>query len=238
MTPARERRTVPEAVFFDFDGVLADTENVQIAAWEATFHEMGAAVEEIDCSRACEEDDRDFLRSVFESWGVFDGDIAGWTARKQARSIAMIADAPQLCPGAAEAVLALSGKARLAVVSSGWRENILVCLGAAGLLDRFEQIIAKEDVARPKPAPDPYLRAVELLAIPPDRVLALEDSPGGLASAESAGVPAIAVGHRRAAGKWCAKVPFIKSLNDLPGLFELPAPNAGRPTPPASAESA
>jgi beta-phosphoglucomutase-like phosphatase (HAD superfamily) len=66
-------------------------------------------------------------------------------------------------------------------------------LEAAGLADRFDVVVTSEQVAEPKPAPDIYLRAAELLGSPAGETFALEDSPPGAAAARAAGLYVIAV---------------------------------------------
>jgi HAD superfamily hydrolase (TIGR01509 family) len=208
---------MPRAVLFDFDGVLADTANVHVAAWERTFQAMGLEVAPEDCLPAAEVDDRAFLARVFETKGVTDGDLAGWVRRKLDLSLELLADEPRLYPGAVDLVEELAGRARLGVVSTAWRPAIEVVLRAGGLLDRFELIVAKEDVTSPKPDPAPYLLALERLGLTPAEAVALEDSPTGLASARAAGVPVVAVGHRRPAGEWSeAASAFLPGLKDRP----------------------
>jgi beta-phosphoglucomutase-like phosphatase (HAD superfamily) len=93
-------------------------------------------------------------------------------------------------------------------------------LKAAGLADRFELIVAKEDVAAPKPDPEPYRHALGRLGIGPDEAVALEDSPTGLASARAAGLRCVAVGHRRPAGAWTGDAPFLANLADAGRVLE------------------
>ena len=66
-------------------------------------------------------------------------------------------------------------------------------LDAAGLASPFEVVVTSEDVAEPKPAPDVYLRAAELLGSPASETIALEDSPPGAAAARAAGMYVIGV---------------------------------------------
>jgi beta-phosphoglucomutase-like phosphatase (HAD superfamily) len=66
-------------------------------------------------------------------------------------------------------------------------------LGSAGLAEPFEVVVTSEEVAEPKPAPDVYLRAAELLGCPAGEVVALEDSPPGAAAARAAGMYVIGV---------------------------------------------
>jgi HAD superfamily hydrolase (TIGR01509 family) len=200
---------------FDFDGVLADTENVHVAAWERTFALMNLDVPPEVCARAAEEDDRPFLGSIWEAEGIEGGDLDGWVGRKQALTLRMLADWPRLYPGVPELVGRLRGRARLAVVSGTCRENVRVVLDAAGLVDAFDLIVGKEDIRRPKPAPDPYRLALRRLEVEAGDAITLEDSPTGLASALAAGVRAVAIGHRREPGAWSRDVPFLHGLDDV-----------------------
>jgi HAD superfamily hydrolase (TIGR01509 family) len=205
----------PRAVLFDFDGVLADTENVHVAAWERTFAQMNLDVPPEACARAAEEDDRPFLASIWDAEGIEGGDLDGWVARKQAIVRRMLADWPRLYPGVPELVGRLDGRARLAVVSGTWRENVSVVLEAAGLAGSFALIVGKEDVRRPKPAPDAYRLALRRLEVEPGDAVALEDSPTGLASARGAKIDAVAVGHRRGRGEWAEGAAYVEGLGDV-----------------------
>ncbi len=200
------------AVLFDFDGVIADTENVHVAAWERTFAAMGWDVPPEVCARAAEEDDRLFLKSVFVAKGIKDGDLNGWVRRKQVLTVEMLAAFPRVYPGVKALIEGLAGRVTMAVVSGTWRENVLTVLSAAGLQSAFAKVIAKEDVERPKPDPSAYRLALAALGVVGDQALALEDSPSGLAAARGAGVHALAVGHRRHDPAWAGDAPFLPNL--------------------------
>ena len=202
------------AVLFDFDGVLADTENVHVAAWERTFAAMGWDVPPEVCARSAEEDDRLFLKSVLAERGVRDGDLAGWIGRKQVTTLEMLSANPRIYAGVRELVGAIAGRARLAVVSGTWRANVKAVLAGAGLASAFSVIVAKEDANRPKPDPSAYLAALAALRVEASEAVALEDSPSGLAAAQAAGIRAIAIGHRRQAGPWSEGVEFVERLAD------------------------
>jgi HAD superfamily hydrolase (TIGR01509 family) len=205
----------PQAVLFDFDGVLADTGNVHVAAWERTFGDMGWDVPADVCARAEEEDDRAFLTSLFAARQVENGDLNGWLQRKQALARMILADSPRLYPGVRDLVHALQGRTRLAVVSVTWRENAAIVLGTSGLADAFERIIGKEDTRKTKPHPEPYKHALEQMDLKPSAAVAIEDSPTGLSSARGAKIPVIAIGHRRPQGDWCRQSPFLPNFRDL-----------------------
>lgn len=201
----------PLAVLFDFDGVLADSENVHVAAWERTFESMGLDISPEECTRSAETDDLSFLTDILRQHEMT-GDVDGWVARKQALTVAMLADEPRIYPGVGPLVAWLAPRVKLGVVSSACRAVLLGTLGSTGLLPYFQVLVCREEVTRPKPHPEPYLTAVSRLGVPAGSVVALEDSPGGIASASAAGLRCLAVGHRRPRGPWCEGRPYVPSL--------------------------
>jgi beta-phosphoglucomutase len=211
----------PRALLFDFDGVLADTENVHIAAWERTFADLGWEVPDDVCARAAEEDDRAFLAGVFAAKKVEHGDVSGWTLRKQRLTITMLMDSPRLYPGVAALVQALRGRLRLAVVTGTWRANVQAVLRPSGLEEAFELIVAKDDIDETKPAPEGYLLALKRLKLKPASAVALEDSPVGLAAARAAGLRVVAVGHRRPTGDWIGDAQYLENLAKPERLLKI-----------------
>jgi beta-phosphoglucomutase len=206
------------AVLFDFDGVIADTENVHIAAWERTFALLGWDVAPEVCVRAAEQDDFAFLAEVFLDRGIDDGDVAGWIKRKQRITRDLLASTPRIYPGVRELVAALHGKAQLAIVSGTWRENLTTVLNAANLDGAFSLILGKEDVERPKPDPEIYELALKKLRVKASSAVAIEDSPTGLASARAAGIPVVAVGHRHPSPEWAEGSFFVPNLLPMVSL--------------------
>lgn len=95
--------------------------------------------------------------------------------------------------GARELVEALAGRRRLGIASNSPRKWVEAVLESAGLAAPFEVVVASDEVAEPKPAPDVYLRATELLGSPASETVALEDSPPGAAAARAAGMYVIGV---------------------------------------------
>jgi beta-phosphoglucomutase len=209
------------ALLFDFDGVMADTENIHVAAWQRTFADLGWEVADEVCARAVAEDDRAFLASIFAERKVEGGDVAGWVRRKQELTLAMLNDSPRLYPGVAELVRTVRGRLRLAVVSGTWRANVETVLGASGLADAFELIVGKEDVKAVKPAPECYRLALKRLKLSSSQAVALEDSPAGLAAARGAGVRTLAVGHRLPPGEWTGAADYIADLAQTAKVLEI-----------------
>ncbi|WP_165250249.1 HAD family hydrolase [Paludisphaera soli] len=205
----------PTAVLLDFDGVIADAENYHVAAWQRTLIAMGWELTDEAASPAAEMDDRPFAAELFARRGLDEADVDGWVRKKQELTVRLIRLHPRTYPGVAELLHALEGRARVAVVSTTWRENVDAFLEAAGLAEAVELIVAKEDAAAPKPAPDAYLVALERLGVAADRAIAVEDSPRGLEAARAAGLARLAVGHRRERGEWVGDARFVTSFEDL-----------------------
>jgi HAD superfamily hydrolase (TIGR01509 family) len=208
-----------KAVLFDFDGVIAETENHHVAAWQRTLTAMGWLVPDEIAARAAEVDDREFLSDLFTLRGMPVDGVDEWVRRKQLLTMDLLRDSPRLYPGVAALVRSLRAKVRLAVVSGTWRENIQVVLESAGLADAFETIVGKEDVTARKPAPEAYHLALKRLRLSARSAVAVEDSPSGLSSARSAGVRVIAVGHRRPFGEWVGDSAYVSGFEPAEGLL-------------------
>ena len=211
----------PKAVLFDFDGVIADTENVHVAAWERVFARMGLDVSPDQCVRSAEIDDRDFLTKILASKKIEEGAVEGWVGRKQELTEMMLKDQPSLYPGVVELIQRLEGRASLGIVSTARRADIELVLKAGGIAGAFAVIVAKEDVSATKPDPESYRTALELLAVSREEVVAIEDSATGLSAAESAGVRCLAVGHKHANRVWAGDSLFLEDLADTGAVLAV-----------------
>ena len=181
-----------EAVIFDMDGVLIDSEE--------TWSWVRAAVVARHGGRWTEEDQRNVMGDNSRQWSAYI--VRTWNLAVDPQEIfrevleAMIeryAHGVAVLPGAAEAVAWLGARYPLAVASSSPRELILVALRLAGFGDSFAVVVSSDDVERGKPEPDVYLLAARRLGVPPERCLAVEDSSNGIRAALAAGMSTIAV---------------------------------------------
>ena len=186
-----------QAVVFDFDGVLANSEPLHLQAFQSVLAEDGFA---LSAQEYYEQyvgfDDEGVFRRMAQTWGVADADrwVARQTSRKAARMQALLDGDSTLFPGAAACVRDLSARVPLAVASGAMRDEIVHVLDAAGLSAAFTAIVAAGETPRGKPAPDPYRRAVELVErargtrLDPIRIVAIEDTTQGLMAARAAGL--------------------------------------------------
>ena len=99
----------PKAILLDFDGVIAETDNHHVAAWQRTLSTMGWQVADEVAARSAEIDDREFLAELFAERGVVSDKIEDWVRRKQVLTVQMLRNSPRLYPGSVELIRALTG---------------------------------------------------------------------------------------------------------------------------------
>jgi HAD superfamily hydrolase (TIGR01509 family) len=176
-----------EAILFDNDGVLVDTERLYFQANRELLARVGIALDEAAYVEL-------FLRDNLGAWhlaearGVTREAITALRVARDRRYLELLAATDILIPGVAPIVSALERRYRMGIVTSSERESFTCAHARTGLLPHFEFALTRPDYTHSKPHPEPYLRAVERLALPADRCLVIEDSQRGLASAKAAGL--------------------------------------------------
>lgn len=215
----------PEAVIFDMDGLIFDTEVLYRQAAMATAAKRG---HDLPISLYYGtiglpgDAARDLLRAHFGDDFDFD---AYWSATK-ARFYELAATQLCLKAGVIELLDALDwqGLPR-AIATSSSHADVEHHLCAHGLVDRFHAIIARGDYPRGKPHPDPFLLAAERLGVAPGACLALEDSHNGVRAACAAGMMTIMVPDLLEATEemrgLCVRI--ATDLNEVCALFGKPA---------------
>ncbi len=192
------------AVVFDFDGVLANTEPLHFLALQETMRSTGIDLTEPDYYRRyIGLDDEDGIRAIGRDRAhTFQtNELQDLLAQKGRITERLMRESGALFPGAAECVRRMHGKVLLGIASGARRIEIDIVLARVGLRDEFTCIVASGDTARPKPAPDPYLRAAALLGVPPETAVAVEDSHFGLEAARVAGMKSVAITNSMPAGQ-------------------------------------
>ena len=183
-----------EAVVFDLDGVIIDTEEVWEQVRRGYVAEAGREFLPDTQQRMMGMSTGEWSRHLSVDVGV------GRTPEIVAAEVRMrmarrYREALPLIPGAVAAVRRLGGRFPLALASSSARILIDQVLETAGLTDAFQVTLSTEQVAAGKPAPDVYLAAVRLLGVPAGACAAVEDSSNGLRAAAAAGLAVVAVPH-------------------------------------------
>jgi HAD superfamily hydrolase (TIGR01509 family) len=183
-----------EAVVFDLDGVLIDSEQ----AWDAVRREFVAE----QGGRWHDRAQHDMMGMSSTEWSHYVRALGVALSPDRiseevvARVAALYGERLPLLPGAREAVQRLANRWPLGLASSSNRELIDLVLDAAGLAGDFRVTVSSEEVARGKPAPDVYLDAARRLDVAPRACAAIEDSRNGILSAAAAGMHVIAIPNR------------------------------------------
>jgi HAD superfamily hydrolase (TIGR01509 family) len=220
------------AVVFDFDGVLANSEGLHLRAFQETFAARGWSLDDREyAERYLGYDDRTMMATYLRDHALPIGsDLVEELTREKAQAFdRLLSSAPVLYPSAPACVRALAARFPLAIASGSLRAEITGILDRAGLLAAFRGIVSAEDVGRSKPAPDPYLRAADVLRVRPQDCVAVEDSHWGIDAARDAGMKTIGITTTSHASALSAADRIIGTLDELtPELVEALA--ARRPS--------
>jgi HAD superfamily hydrolase (TIGR01509 family) len=188
-TPSSEQALWAEAaaLVFDCDGTLADTMPAHYVAWAETARRYGLDFPE-DRFYALGGVPADrIVRMLAEEQGVAVADPEAVAHEKEQRFAAHLADV-QPVPEVVAIAAAYRGVKPMAVATGGFRYLVERSLGQLGILDWFDALVAAEDVAHHKPAPDTYLEAARRLGVATGDCCAFEDTDIGLTSARDAGM--------------------------------------------------
>jgi beta-phosphoglucomutase len=177
-----------QALLLDFNGTLSEDEPLLYAIFEELFADAGKPITEAEY----------YDRLA----GLSDPEVVeAWLGRPDPRLVAekirlyreRSADGHTISAQAREAVREAAAQVTVAIVSGSARSEIEPVVAAAGLAPLIRTVVASEDVEHGKPAPDGYLRALELLGVEAAHAVALEDSEVGVAAAKAAGLRCYAV---------------------------------------------
>jgi HAD superfamily hydrolase (TIGR01509 family) len=186
---------VIEAVVFDLDGVLLQSEELWDEVREELARERGGTYGPME--------QRAMMGMSSTEWSRYMHDVVGLAeppeeiSREVVRRMAeRYREHLPLIPGAQEAVERLAVHWPLGLASSSNRPLIDLALELSGLAPLFRAVVSSEEVPRGKPAPDVYLEAARRLDVLPERCAAVEDSHNGIRSAKAAGMRVLAIPNR------------------------------------------
>jgi beta-phosphoglucomutase len=194
----------PDAVIFDFDGVIVDTEPLHYTAFQEVLEPLGIGFpwqEYVDTYMGF--DDRDAFLEAFHAHGkdLDDRRLKQLVASKSAIFLDIIKKGVRAYPGTVSLVTSLDASGvPLAISSGALRSDILPILDILGITRCFLHVVSADDVRKSKPDPECYELAYQrlkethpLLVSTPDRCLVIEDTPAGIRSAKLAGLNVLAV---------------------------------------------
>jgi HAD superfamily hydrolase (TIGR01509 family) len=181
------------AIIFDLDGVLIDSEPIWDSVKIDLVHERGGiwtASASADMMGMSPREWPIYMRHNLGLYEMTEEDIAQSVIHGVRKRYA---ERLPLIPGAREAVIRLASIWPLGLASSSSRSLIDLVLEVSGLRSCFSVVVASEEVERGKPAPDVYIEACQRLNFRPECIVAVEDSASGIVSAKSAGLRVIAI---------------------------------------------
>jgi beta-phosphoglucomutase len=191
-----------QAIIFDFDGVIANSEPLHLRAFQAVLADEGIPLTADDYyTQYLGYDDVGMIQRLASDRGLDwnERHIAALVTAKGVKMQQLLHGGAVLFPGAAEFIRASAASVPIAIASGAMRHEILEIIGAAGLDDFFTVVVGAGDTAESKPSPEPYrlafarLREAADMQLDPAHTVAIEDSTWGLASARGAGLRCVGV---------------------------------------------
>ena len=205
-----------EALIFDFDGLILDTEWPDFRSWQQTYQAYGCALSRDEWARWIG------TIGIFDPYAHLDElagrplDRAAVRAQRRARLDALMEE-QSILPGVAELIEAARARdLKLGLASSSPRAWVSRFLGPLGLGEAFRTVQCGDDVGATKPDPAAYLAALDALDVAASQAIALEDSPNGVLAAKRAGLYCVAVPNSMTRGLAFDRADLqVASLADL-----------------------
>jgi len=217
-----------QAIVFDFDGVIANSEPLHLLAFQQALAEDGVELSATDYySRYLGYDDVGMFEALGRDRGLpmEGGRVTELVSRKGDRMQDLLRSGSVVFPGALEFIREAAAAVPIAIASGALRHEIDEIIDAAGIANLFATIVAAGDTPESKPSPAPYRLAFEQLqektgrALDPRRSVAIEDSRWGLESARGAGLRLVGVTSSYSAGELSSAELVVEGL----GTLTLPA---------------
>jgi HAD superfamily hydrolase (TIGR01509 family) len=208
-----------EAIFWDNDGVLVDTEHLYYEATRRVLASVGIELTE------------ELYRDLFlvqgkgawhlaEAQGVPPERIQQLKDERGALYSRMIGEEPRLIPGVLDILQQLHGRYVMGIVTSSRRDHFDLIHRDTGLRKYFDFVITADDCPRTKPCPDGYAMAVARSGAGPEACLAVEDSERGVEAATAAGIRCVVVPSRLTrTQKFVGALYRLEAVNELPALL-------------------
>ena len=194
--PSTSQSDCIKAIVFDLDGILIDSEHIYDVVKKEFVERFGGRWLEAASAEMMGMSPNEwphYMHSSLQLTHVTPDEIRrqviDGVERKYAEQIPFL-------PGAAEAVERLAGRWKIALASSSSRVLIDLVLAQGGIRKYFNAVVASEEVAAGKPAPDVYIEACRKLNVGPSSAVAVEDSPSGIVSGSRAGMRVVAIPHK------------------------------------------
>ncbi|KAJ4775108.1 haloacid dehalogenase-like hydrolase family protein [Rhynchospora pubera] len=189
-----------EAVFFDIDGTLCDSDPLHHIAYQDVLKEIGynngvTIDEEFFIKNIAGRSDEEAAKNLFPDWDLEKG--LEVIHQKDVRYRVLAAQILEPVKGLYDVIQWVRERGlKRAAVTNAPRINAELMISKLGLSDFFQAVIIGSECERSKPSPDPYLKALKELNVSPDHTFIFEDSPAGIRAGVAAGIPVIGLATR------------------------------------------
>lgn len=198
---------------FDWDGVIVDSAALHLESWEMLARECGKPLPEGHFERGFGMKNEVIIPRQL-GWTTDRAEVRRLSLRKEALYRELVhARGIEILPGARALLEGLRAAGiRCVIGSSTQRENITLVLKMAGITPFFQGLVTAEDVHHGKPDPEVFLKAAELIAVPPAWCVVFEDTPMGVEAAKRGGMKALAVTRTHPADRLAAADRVVPDL--------------------------
>lgn len=210
-----------QAVVFDMDGLVLDSESGYFAAWRIAADEMGLQLDEVFCHALSGAHGAEISQRLLTQFGP-DFQLEQFYALSKRIWLQSVKREGIPIKAGFHELMSVIKRLQLpyCLATNSRRIDALQCLNWAGLDSVFEYMICREDVLQPKPAADIFLKAAEVLNTAPEQCLVLEDSPVGVAAAGAAGcnclyVPSVLPADSQASRQALSVLPDLSTVADF-----------------------
>jgi HAD superfamily hydrolase (TIGR01509 family) len=205
-----------DAILWDNDGVLVDTEHLYYQATREVMAQAGVTLD-VDSYR------EHFLNAATGAWhlvaqqGFSEVEMEKMREQRNARHSELLETSNLAMPGAQAALKRLHGHVRMGIVTSAWRRHFDMSHRDTDMRRFFEFVLTREDYERSKPNPEPYLLGLSKMGVTPERCLVIEDSQRGLTAASAAGLACWVIPSELSRGAdYTAAHAVLESIDDVP----------------------
>ena len=187
-----------EAVLFDMDGTLVDSESVHYNCWSQLLAPFGVCYEEDDfCQRFSGRPTIDAAKEIKQVHNLSVSSRYLADEKYRLFSEYVKTNLPPLMPYAENALLAVKEQGlKMALVTGSARHEAEPILKGLGFYDLFDTVVTKDDVINPKPAGDPYLLALKNMQVAAQNAIAVEDTFTGVTAANNAALTVVAIANK------------------------------------------
>jgi beta-phosphoglucomutase family hydrolase len=183
-----------EAVIFDWDGTLADTRHAIVLSFQKVLKEVGCKVSDEFLEKQIGIGARNMLKNALKTAGIpFDEEMIDDLLDRKNRIHAEQSDKIRLFDGATDLLDSLRSKVKMALATMSSRKLADKLLREKGIRDYFDFVITADEVQKPKPDPEVFLKCAKKLGCQPEKCVVVEDSIFGVIAARKAGMKCIAI---------------------------------------------